>query len=171
MRFIGWLFGADTSPAPDATKLDGRTEVTLARSLSALPPSERGWITFAEACSLFSTKGAEYAFGETDDDGRRKIETFAALHRSVVNFMPVEGRVYFALIQPCDEYCGGKRRAVIGSLNKEASDGLPPEASVLVLRQLDGGGRQHPLSLFRPRPQSSEFLSWTDQGGGIFSAL
>jgi hypothetical protein len=31
---------------------------------------------------------------------------------------------------------GGKRRAGIGSLNKEASDGCPPEASVLVLRHL-----------------------------------
>jgi hypothetical protein len=84
----------------DVTKLDGTTEATLARSLSALPPDEQGWITFAEARALFSTKGAEYAFGETDDDGRRNIETFAALHRTVVNFMPVEGRVYFVLIQP-----------------------------------------------------------------------
>jgi hypothetical protein len=41
--------GAD-APAPlDATKLDGTTEATLARSLSALPPDERGWITFTEA--------------------------------------------------------------------------------------------------------------------------
>ena len=89
------LFGAD-APAPlDATKLDGTTEATLVRSLSALPPDERGWITFAEARSLFSTKGAQYAFGETDRDGRRNVDSFAAQHRSVVNFMPVEGRVYF----------------------------------------------------------------------------
>jgi hypothetical protein len=63
--------------------------------LSALPPDERGWITFAEARNLFSTKGAQYAFGETDDDGKRNIETFAAEHQSVINFMPAEGRVYF----------------------------------------------------------------------------
>jgi len=44
---------------------------------------------------LFSPKGAQYAFGETDQDGRRNIESFAAQHRSVINFMPVEGRVYF----------------------------------------------------------------------------
>ena len=56
---------------------------------------ERAWITFAEARILFSTKGAQYAFGETDQDGRRNIESFAAQHRSVINFMPVEGRVYF----------------------------------------------------------------------------
>jgi hypothetical protein len=88
-----------TAP-PDATKLDGTTEAALARSLSALPLDERGWITFAEARLLFSGKADQYAFGETDDDGRRNIETFAALHRSIVNFMPVEGRVYFILIQP-----------------------------------------------------------------------
>src|SRR5262245_62206486 len=94
MSLIGKLFGTGDNP-PDATKLDGTSEAALARSLSALPPDERGWITFAEARLLFSTKGAQYAFGETDDDGRRKIDSFAAQHRSVINFMPVEGRVYF----------------------------------------------------------------------------
>jgi hypothetical protein len=92
---VGWLFGADAAAPLDAMKLDGATEATLARSLSALPPDERGWITFAEARTLFSTKGVQYAFGETDQDGRRNIESFAAQHRSVINFMPVEGRVYF----------------------------------------------------------------------------
>jgi hypothetical protein len=80
---------------PKTMKLDGTTEATLARSLSALSPGERGWITFAEARILFSTKAAQYAFGETDQNGRRNIESFAAQHRSVINFMPVEGRVYF----------------------------------------------------------------------------
>ena len=80
---------------PKTMKLDGTTEATLARSLSALSPGERGWITFAEARILFSPKGAQYAFGETDQDGRRNIESFAAQHRSVINFMPVEGWVYF----------------------------------------------------------------------------
>ena len=89
------IFGADDAAPPDATKLDGTTEATLARSLSALPPDERGWVTFDEASILFSTKGAQYAFGETDHDGRRNIESFAAQHRSVINFMPVEDRVYF----------------------------------------------------------------------------
>jgi hypothetical protein len=63
--------------------------------VSALPPDERGWIAFAEACKLFSTKGEQYAFGETDEEGRKSIESFAAHHRAVLNFMPVEGRVYF----------------------------------------------------------------------------
>jgi len=95
MSLIGWLFGAEAAAPPDAMKLDGTTEATLARSLSTLPPDERGWITFAEARILFSTKGAQYAFGETDQDGRRNIGSFAAQHRFVINFMPVEGRVYF----------------------------------------------------------------------------
>jgi hypothetical protein len=72
----------------------------LARSSSALPPDERGWITFAEARILFSIKDAQYAFGETDEDGRRNIEARAAQHQSVVNFIPVEGRVYFVRDRP-----------------------------------------------------------------------
>jgi hypothetical protein len=95
MSLIRWLFGVDAAAPSDAMKLDGTTEATLARSLSALPPNKQGWITFAEARILFSTEGAQYAFGETDPDGRRNIESFAAQHRSVINFMPVEGRVYF----------------------------------------------------------------------------
>jgi len=95
MSLIAKLLGAELAVPPDAIELDGKTEATLARSLSALPPDERGWITFAEARILFSTKDAQYAFGETDRDGRRNIESFAAQHRSVINFMPVEGRVYF----------------------------------------------------------------------------
>jgi hypothetical protein len=101
--FIRLLFGADAPAPPVAVKLDGTTEAALARSLSALPPEERGWITFAEARILFSTKGAQYAFGETDRDGRRNIESFATEHRSVINFMPVEGRVYFV---PRHDRCG-----------------------------------------------------------------
>jgi hypothetical protein len=95
MGIIRWLFGADSAAPPDATRLDATTEAALARSLSALPPEERGWITFAEARNLFSAKSDQYAFGETDDDGGRNIESFAAQHQSVINFMPAEGRVYF----------------------------------------------------------------------------
>ena len=95
MSLIRRLFGADAAAPSDALKLDGTTEATLVHSLSALPPDERGWVTFAEARILFSSEGAQYAFGETDQDGRRNIESFAAQHRSIINFMPVEGRVYF----------------------------------------------------------------------------
>jgi hypothetical protein len=99
-NFIRRLFGAGTPAPPDATQLDGATEFALARSLSALPPGARRWITFAEARTLFSTKDAEYAFGETDEDGRKSIESFAARHRVVINFMPIEGRIYFARREP-----------------------------------------------------------------------
>jgi hypothetical protein len=94
MSLIRKLFGTGDNP-PDATKLDGTTEAALDCSLSALQPDQRGWITFAEARSLFSTKSDQYAFGEQDDAGRRNIESFAAQHRAFINFMPVEGRVYF----------------------------------------------------------------------------
>jgi hypothetical protein len=62
-------------------KLDGTSEASLTHSLSALPPEERGWITFAEARVLFSTKDAQYAFGETDDDGRRKTSSASGCPR------------------------------------------------------------------------------------------
>ena len=95
MGIIRWLFGADATAPSDAMKLDGTDYAALARSLSALPPGERAWISFAEARNLFSEKDAQYAFGETDDDGRKSIESFAAHHGAVISFMPVEGRVYF----------------------------------------------------------------------------
>jgi hypothetical protein len=95
MGIIKWLFGPAAAAPSDATKVDGTTAATLVHSLSALPPDGRGWITFAEARSLFSAERAEYAFGELDQVGREKIEAFAAQHRAVINFMPVEGRVYF----------------------------------------------------------------------------
>jgi hypothetical protein len=41
------------------TKLDGTSEASLAHLLSSLRPDERGWITFAEARTLFSTKDAQ----------------------------------------------------------------------------------------------------------------
>jgi len=93
VSFIEKLF--ELVAPPKAKKHDGTTEAALARSLSALLPEERGWITFAEARILFSTKGTQYAFGETDQNGRRNIESFATQHQSVINFMPVKGRVYF----------------------------------------------------------------------------
>jgi hypothetical protein len=40
MSLFGRIFGADAAAPPDAMKLDGTTEATLARSLSALPSDE-----------------------------------------------------------------------------------------------------------------------------------
>jgi hypothetical protein len=92
MSLFGKLFRRRAAAPPDAMKLDGTTEASLARSLLALP---RGWITFAEAARLFSAEPPEYAFGELDQNGRKAIESFAAQHRSAISFMPVERRVYF----------------------------------------------------------------------------
>ena len=94
-NLIGKLFGGGAAAPPDATKLDGATEAALAGSLLALPAGERGWITFAEAAKLFSAERAEYAFGELDQDGKQKIEGFAAQHRAAISFMPLQARVYF----------------------------------------------------------------------------
>ena len=92
MSLIRWVFGAKAAGPPDAMKLDGTTEAAVARSLATSPPE----ITFAEAHILFLAPSGQYAFGETDRDGRRNVESFAAQHRSVISFMPVEGRIYFA---------------------------------------------------------------------------
>ncbi len=95
MSFIRKLFGAGAAAPPDVARLNGTSEAALARSLSTLPSDGRAWISFAEARTLFSTKGDQYAFGETDDDGKRNIESFAAQHQCSIRFMPLEGRVYF----------------------------------------------------------------------------
>jgi hypothetical protein len=46
---------------------------------------------------LFSTMDDQYAFGEMDEQGKASLAAFAAQseHRSTVDFMPTEGRVYF----------------------------------------------------------------------------
>jgi hypothetical protein len=99
MSLIRWLFGAHAAAPPDAMALDGTTGATLVAPCRHCHRTSENWITFAEARILFSTKGAQYAFGEMDQDGRKNIETFAAQERSVINFMPAEGRVYFFLRQ------------------------------------------------------------------------
>jgi len=64
--------------------------------LVSIASGRAGLDYISEARTSFSTKGQQYAFGETDDDGRKAIESFAARHQSVISFIPVEGRVYFA---------------------------------------------------------------------------
>jgi len=70
MSLIRRLFGANAAAPPDAAKLDGTTEAALARSLTALPPDERGWITFAaqhhsvhagRGAGLFRTRPAKFS--------------------------------------------------------------------------------------------------------------
>jgi hypothetical protein len=83
---------------PEAIRLDGSSTQALSRSLKQLVLDERGWISFAEARALFSTADAQYAFGETDDAGNANLASFAAAgdRPYEYQFMPAEGRIYFA---------------------------------------------------------------------------
>ena len=78
-------------------KLDPTDAAALSQSIRTLPAGERGWITMREARVLFSTFDDQYAFGDGDERGKAAIAAFAAqaIHRSRVDFMPVEDRVYF----------------------------------------------------------------------------
>jgi hypothetical protein len=86
-----------TVPPPDSRKLAASSENELSASLQALPIGEKGWITLRDAWHLFSQMDEEEAFGEMDDPGKTRLAEFAAypVHRSEINFMPTEGRVYF----------------------------------------------------------------------------
>jgi len=90
----GWLVPISPGP-PDERQLQASSETALAQSINELFPGDRGWISFTQARSLFSTMDAQYAFGEMDEDGKRKIESFAVDHSSDLEFMPTEQRVYF----------------------------------------------------------------------------
>jgi len=95
------VFRPGTPDPPDALRLKGESVTALAASLKSLPVGQRGWITLREACHLFSpVNDEEEAFGELDDEGRKRLEDFAAeaSHRSDFNYMPVEGRLYFKRI-------------------------------------------------------------------------
>jgi hypothetical protein len=89
--------GRGTFAPPDARRLRAVDEFALSASIRALPVGERGWITLSEARALFSQMHAQYAFGEMDEEGKLRLAEFAAEreHRSIPEFMPVEGRVYF----------------------------------------------------------------------------
>ena len=96
-RTIKSLFAPGGSAPPDAPRLKAGDELELSVSLRALSDGERGWITLSEAGHLFSHMDDQYAFGEMDDAGKTNLSAFAAQseHRSSVDIMPVEGRVYF----------------------------------------------------------------------------
>jgi hypothetical protein len=91
------VLGRPTFEPPDARKLAASSESELSASLQALPVGEKGWIAFGDARRLFSPAKEDYAFGEMDDAGNRRLDEFAAdaRHRAIIDFMPAEGRVYF----------------------------------------------------------------------------
>jgi len=92
------LFRPGAPEPPDALRLNGESVTALAHSLQSLPAGVRGWITLRDAWRLFSPGVDEAeAFGELDEDGRKRLEDFAAQpsHRSDFDYMPIEGRLYF----------------------------------------------------------------------------
>jgi hypothetical protein len=93
------IFGTATGATPaDERQLDGGSEGALGASLQKLPGGERGWIMMAQAAALFSNEEGQYAFGELDDDGKTRLVQFTAQHRSIPDFRPTEGRIYFKKI-------------------------------------------------------------------------
>jgi hypothetical protein len=101
-KAIKSAFAPGTSVPPDPRRLSAVDELALSASLRALPVGERGWITLSEARALFSPMDDQYAFGEMDEVGKTSLAAFAAEsdHRSAVDLMPVEGRVYFTRKAP-----------------------------------------------------------------------
>jgi hypothetical protein len=98
MGFVDWLktiFGPAAATVADERPLSGESESALASSLQRLPVGERGWIPLADAARLFSTQEREYAFGDFDDEGKNRLAEFAAEHRCLPDFRPVEHRLYF----------------------------------------------------------------------------
>jgi hypothetical protein len=87
-KTIKAAFGRGTSTQPDARRLSAVDELALSASIRALVVGERGWITLSEARALF---------GEIDQVGKASLAAFAAEreHRSIPEFMPAEGRVYY----------------------------------------------------------------------------
>jgi hypothetical protein len=100
------LFAPSPTWLPQPRKLDGSSEEALAQALQQLRTEERGWITFAEARRLFSTMDEQYAFGEMDDDGQRKLASFTTEHRCDADLMPAEARVYWRASRPVNKLDG-----------------------------------------------------------------
>jgi hypothetical protein len=91
------MFGSAGAKPADVRRLSGASERDLASSLRRVPRGERGWITLSEAVRRFSDKPMDYAFGETDDEGKRRLDEFAAKCNCDVQIMPTEERVYFTI--------------------------------------------------------------------------
>jgi hypothetical protein len=96
------LFVPGRPGPPEAIKLDASSRQALSRSLNQLVLEGRGWISFAEARALFSLADPQYAFGQTVDAGNASLASFAAagVRAYEYEFMPSEGRVYFARKTP-----------------------------------------------------------------------
>jgi hypothetical protein len=89
------LFASADAIPPDVARLSATSEQALSSSLNNLRSEQRGWIALSEATRLFSNEAPDYAFGEMDDEGKRRVGDFASNCRCEVQFMPTEGRLYF----------------------------------------------------------------------------
>ena len=89
------MIGRTGAGPPDERELPAASAVQLSATIHAMLPGQRGWITLHDAWRLFSTLDEVEAFGELDDAGKAALADFVKAHRSSVDFMPVEGRVYF----------------------------------------------------------------------------
>ena len=88
------LLGSKPINGPPERRLTAESEAALSASLRSLVVGARGWITLEEARHLFSPVAqAQYAFGEMDDSGKSKLESFAARNSRKIDLMP-EGRVH-----------------------------------------------------------------------------
>jgi hypothetical protein len=92
---VSKIFGSAGNKPADLPRLSAVSECRLSLSLQRLPPGGAGWISISEAAHVFSTMESEYAFGEMDKNGQRRLAEFAAACRCEPQFMPTEGRVYF----------------------------------------------------------------------------
>jgi hypothetical protein len=92
--FRSLLGSSDATPADDPV-LAGTSEQALSSSLDRLRPGERGWLPLADAARLFSTEDSQYAFGQMDEAGMKRLAEFAAEHRCTPDFRPTVARMYF----------------------------------------------------------------------------
>jgi hypothetical protein len=90
------LFSTGAAQPSAPLELDANSEAALSQSLARLSSERPGWITMQAGRRLFSRLDDQYAFGETDDVGRANLERFARRHAVRYDFMPAEGRIYFA---------------------------------------------------------------------------
>jgi len=94
-RLRSIFVGAAAEP-PSPPMLDSTSEAALSQSLARLSSDGPGWITMQEARRLFSPMDDQYAFGETDDQGRDNLARFGKQNDVRFDFMPTEGRIYFS---------------------------------------------------------------------------
>jgi hypothetical protein len=90
------IFAGAAGEPPSPPKLDSTSEAALSQSLARLLSTGPGWITMQEARRLFSPMDDQYAFGETDDQGRENLARFGRHHDVRFDIMPTEGRIYFS---------------------------------------------------------------------------